>query len=94
MKRLFFCILAMLLLLSAAACAKEPPAPTQPQATVPTQETTPTQAQTEPTVPTQPADPLSLFREEMKPPIMAVADFGFPTLSEDFGILDYLMDPV
>lgn len=85
MKRLFLCILAMLLLLT-AACEKEPPVPTQPQAT------TPTQAQTEPTVPTQPTDPLSLFREEMKPPIMAVADFGFPTLSEDFGILDYLMD--
>lgn len=39
----------------------------------------------------QPEDALSALRSDMKPPVMAVADLGFPTLSEEFGIMDYLL---
>lgn len=39
-----------------------------------------------------PADALSALRADMKPPIIAVADFGFPTLSDEFGVMDYLLE--
>ena len=45
---------------------------------------------TDPTQSTEPADALSALRADMLPPVMAVADLGFPTLSEEFGIQDYL----
>ena len=45
-----------------------------------------------PTESTEPADALSALRADMLPPVMAVADLGFPTLSEDFGIQDYLLE--
>lgn len=41
---------------------------------------------------TESSDALSALRADMKPPVMAVAHFGFPELSDDFGIMDYLMD--
>lgn len=37
-------------------------------------------------------DPLSALRSNMKPPIMAVADFGFPELSTDADVMAYLLD--
>ena len=33
-----------------------------------------------------------MFREEMPDVVMAVADFGFPELSKEFGIMDHLLD--
>ena len=41
---------------------------------------------------TETGDALSALRGEMKPPVMAVADFYFPELTEEFGVMDYLMD--
>ena len=41
---------------------------------------------------TEPADALSALRADMLPPVMAVADLGFPTLSETFSIQDYLLE--
>ena len=32
-------------------------------------------------------DALSVLRGEMKPPVMAVADFFFPELTEEFGVM-------
>ena len=45
-----------------------------------------------PTESTEPADALSALRGDMLPPVMAVADLGFPALAEDFSIWDYLME--
>lgn len=47
--------------------------------------------ETTPTAP-EPVDALSQFRGQMKPPVMAVADFGFPDLSEDYDVMDFLWD--
>jgi len=41
---------------------------------------------------TESTDGLSQLRADMKPPVIAVANFYFPELSEDFGIMDYLLD--
>ena len=81
MKKLFAWMLAAVMLVSLAACNEAPP----PETTVPTQTTTPKK-------PAEPTDPLSVLRSEMEPPVMAVADFGFPNLSGDFEIMDYLLD--
>lgn len=44
------------------------------------------------TISAESTDALSELRHQMKPPIIAVADFGFPVLSEEFGVMDYLLD--
>ena len=78
-RRLFILLLGLFLLLSACG-GKEQTA---------TEETNPP---IQPTVPSGQTDALSALREDMKPPLIAVADFGFPALSEEFGIMDYLWD--
>lgn len=87
MKRFMIFAVILALLLSFTACGDskidhftKPTAPTQPVQT------------TQPTVVTQPEDSLSLFRKEIGEPLVAIADFGFPALSEEFEILDFLMD--
>ena len=84
MKKMFLFVMAAALLLTLAACTEVP----IPETTAPPAVTTPT---TQP-VSAEPADPLSALRSEMEPPVIAVADFGFPNLSGDFGIMDYLLD--
>lgn len=84
MKKMFLFVMAAVLLLTFAACNEAP----APETTIPTAATTPV---TQP-APTEPTDPLSILRAEMAPPVIAVADFGFPNLSESFEIMDYLMD--
>ena len=83
MKRHLILVLVFSLLLL-SGCQEQPHAPN----------TNPPVSQTDPgqTTPTEPADSLSALRAAMMPPVMAVADFGFPELSEDFGIMDYLLD--
>lgn len=39
-----------------------------------------------------PGDALSQLRGEMKPPVIAVANFGFPELAEESEIMEYLME--
>ena len=82
MKRMFLLVMTISLLLTFAACGESP------ETTIPTEATTPV---TQP-VATEPTDSLSVLRSEMAPPVIAVADFGFPTLSADFEIMDYLLD--
>jgi hypothetical protein len=38
------------------------------------------------------ADALASLRADMKPPVIAVADFGFPEWSADFNVMDYLLE--
>ena len=77
MKRWLCAILSLSLILALCACsASDGPA-----------EETGKVAQTEPS-----GDALWQFRGDMKPPVIAVADFGFPDLSENFDIMDYLRD--
>ena len=84
MKRLCICTLIIALVLSLAACGGNAPAGgTEPPVT---------KSPAAQKAPAKPADSLSALRADMKPPVMAVADFGFPELSEEFGIMDYLMD--
>ena len=45
-----------------------------------------------PTAQEAPSDSLGELRSQMKPPIIAVADFGFPELSEDYDVMDYLLE--
>lgn len=40
--------------------------------------------------PKEATDSLSALRADMKPPVIAIADFGFPELSEAYDIMDYL----
>lgn len=89
MKRLIAGIMAFILLLSLAACDKQPTDPT----VKPTTDTT-TVSPTKPAIQTTDGkkDSLTMFREEMPDVVMAVADFGFPELSEEFEIMDYLLD--
>ena len=85
MKRVCIFALILAVLLSFTACDGKIPFPnmtehfTQPTAT-------------EEADPTKPKDGLSEFRSDMEQSIMAVADFGFPELSDEFGIMDYLLD--
>ena len=82
-----FPVLILCLMLLLAACAQaEPAAETVP--TAPTAATAPMM----PPAPVQTDDSLSALRTDMKPPIMAVADFGFPELSAEFDEMDYLLD--
>lgn len=84
MKRFCVCVVTVALLLSLAACGVETPSP---------EETDPSSSETtDATQPPEATDALSELRENMKPPVMAVADFGFPNLSDDFEIMDYLLD--
>ena len=77
MKRWLCAILSLSLILALCACsASDGPA-----------EETGKVAQTEPS-----GDALWQLRGDMKPPVIAVADFGFPDLSENFDIMDYLRD--
>ena len=39
-----------------------------------------------------PQDALGALREDMKPPVMAVASLGVPDLDENYGIMDYLLE--
>ena len=89
MKRLITGIIAFVLLLSLAACDKQPADPT----VKPTTDTT-TDSPTKPAIQTTDGkkDSLTMFREEMPDVVMAVADFGFPELSEEFGIMDHLLE--
>ena len=89
MKRLITGIIAFVLLLSLVACDKQPTDPT----VKPTTDTT-TVSPTKPAIQTTDGkkDSLTMFREEMPDVVMAVADFGFPELSEEFGIMDHLLD--
>ena len=73
----YLAILAALLFLT--ACGRQKTIDDQPTDPVPTA----------PAV--QPADDLSSFRADMKPPVMAVADFGFPDLSEESDVMAYLL---
>jgi len=86
MKRICAGLLAGLLL-SLAACAQVP----GPETTAPTLAPGP-EKPTELTEPAQPTDPLSTLRAAMKPPVIAVANLGFPELSEEYEIMDYLLD--
>lgn len=80
MKRLLLCALIFAMLLTLTACGeKNSIGDKMDGITIPT--TTP-----------EATDGLSALRADMKPPIIAVADFGFPELSEEFGIMDYLLD--
>lgn len=79
MKRICIFVLIFAVLLSFAACDGKTPSPD-------TSEPTASNAQKEPT------DALSQLRADMKPPVIAVANFYFPELSDDFGIMDFLLD--
>lgn len=82
MKRMYICFLC-LLIMTFAACDGEND---HGQASEPRAETAaPVQTQA-----AEPSDSLAAFRWEMKPPVMAVADFGFPNLEGDSGIMGYL----
>lgn len=80
MKRLTVIALTILLLLSFAACGEKDVAGDQ------------TNDIPQPTTAAEPTDVLSALRTDMKPPIIAVAEFGFPELTEKFDVMDYLMD--
>ena len=84
MKKMFLFVMVAALLATFAACNEAP----APETTVPTVATTPA---TQP-APAESTDPLSILRTEMAPPVIAVADFGFPSLSEAFEVMDYLLD--
>lgn len=77
MKYRFLTLLLTLLLLLSACAQTEPGTETVP---------------TEPAAPVETGDSLSALRTDMKPPIVAVADFGFPELSAEFDEMDYLLD--
>ena len=85
MKRV--CIFALLLavMLTFTACDEKTPGPdmTKPS-TQPTAETKNNSQKLQ--------NSLSIFRRDMGQTIVAVADFGFPELSEAFEIMDYLLD--
>ena len=80
-KRICSFVLIFVLFLSLTACDGDPTSETQ-EPVVPT----------EPIVQTDPTDALEKFRTDMGDMVMAIADFGFPELSEEFEIMDYLMD--
>ena len=84
MKRLITGIIAFVLLLSLAACDKQPTDPT----VKPTTDTT-TVSPTKPAIQTTDGkkDSLTMFREEMPDVVMAVADFGVPELSEELRLV-------
>lgn len=85
MKRCCSYIMLFVILLSMAACGKEKTADAPTAVSAPV-------ADPVPAATAEPADALSALREEMKPPVMAVADFGFPELTEDFSVMDYLLE--
>lgn len=76
MKRWICMVLSLCLILALCACGGEAP-DASPAGTLPPESETP-------------ADSLSAFRAEIKPPIIAVANFGFPSLSDNLGIQAYL----
>lgn len=82
MKYILSLLLITAMLLTLAACGGKTPYPgtTDPalSATANTQN--------------DPQDALSALRADMKPPVIAVANFHFPELSDNFGIMDYLLD--
>lgn len=78
MKRFFAFVLTLLMILSFAACSERNTPPDQIDESPETMVTT------------QPVDSLAALRAEMKPPIMAVLDFGFPELSDEFDVMEYL----
>lgn len=81
MKQVFVLLLALATAFSLCACMEG----TAPNAAA----SQPTENLPEQTAPT---DALSALRMEMQPPVIAVADFGCPSLSEDFGIMEYLLE--
>ena len=81
MKRLIAGIMSVILLFSLAACDTRPAGPATEPATEPVVQ--PTDGK---------RDSLSLFREELPDVVMAVADFGFPELTEEFGIMEHLRE--
>lgn len=89
MKRLSAGIMAFIMLLSLTACGKEPAG----SAVEPAVDLT-TVSISEPATQTTNSerDSLTIFREEMPDVVMAASDFGFPELSEEFGIMDHLLD--
>ncbi len=92
MKRICIVVLIFALLLFLSACGEKVVIdPTEPVTTHgPQKETKPQAETTQATEQTEPADALSALRAEMKPQIIAVADFGFPELSEDRDVMDFL----
>ena len=84
MRRFCVCVVSVAMLLSLAACGVKMPS---------VGETAPSSSEsTDTTQLPEATDALSELRGDMKPPVMAVADLGFPKLSENFEILDYLLD--
>ena len=81
MKRLIAGIMSVILLFSLAACDTRPAGPATEPAT---------ESVVQPTDGKR--DSLSLFREELPDVVMAVADFGFPELTEEFGIMEHLRE--
>ena len=70
--------LALAAMLALCACSRGEPAATASQTTAPAL--------------VQNGDALSALREQMLPPVVAVADFGCPSLSGEFEIMDYLLE--
>ena len=84
MRRFCVCVVSVAMLLSLAACGVKMPS---------VGETAPSSSEsTDTTQLPEATDALSELRGDMKPPVMAVADLGFPKLSENFEIMDYLLD--
>lgn len=83
MRRLCICMLIAALLLGLSACELNIPDILGKFVTEPVE----TQ-----TGPEAPADELSQFRGELGTHIMAVADFGFPLITEEAGIMGHLLE--
>lgn len=85
MKRKCIVALIIAILLSFTACDEKTPSPGM------------TEPSTQPIAaakkdPPRSKDGLSELRSDMEQTIMAIADFDFPELSEDFEVMDYLQD--
>lgn len=77
MRKAIAIALALVMVLLLGACAKTD---------------SPPQSSAGPAAPSETADALTALRTGMKPPIMAVADFGFPELSSEADVMNYLLD--
>lgn len=80
MRKAIALTLALIIMLSLGACS---------QSDLPISSSA---GSTAPTVPAETVDSLFALRSDMKPPIMAVADFGFPELRTEADVMNYLLD--
>ncbi len=93
MKKMIAILLAIALVATITGCSQSQGGSTIPLGTQKPNETTEaTQPATVETTQPEPLDAISVLRAQMQGEFIALADFGFPELSDNYTIMDYLWD--